>query len=109
MLAPRDPRIHDDQISGEVVHVDRFGNLVTNVDRAVIERFADGGGVSIAAATQVIDRIVATYADVPPGCACALFSSSGHLEVAVNGNSATQLLGLGCGTPVTISRAARLA
>jgi S-adenosylmethionine hydrolase len=109
MLAPRDPRIHDDQISGEVVHVDRFGNLVTNVDRAVIERFADGGGVSIAADTQVIDRIVATYADVPPGCACALFSSSGHLEVAVNGNSATQLLGLGCGTPVTISRAARLA
>ena len=103
-LALQDPAIHDDQIAGEVVRVDHFGNLVTNLDRALFERFAEGGGVSIVAGTQVIDRIVATYADAPPGCACALFSSSGHLEVAVRGSSAALRLGLGCGAPVTLSR-----
>ena len=104
-LAVQDPTIHADQIIGEVVRVDHFGNLVTNVDRAVFERFAAARAVSISAGTQVIDRIVATYADVPLGVACALFSSSGHLEVAVNGSGATLRLGLGCGAPVTISHA----
>ena len=104
MLAEQDPTIHDDQIMGEVVRVDHFGNLVTNVDRPLFERFAAGGGVSIAAGTQVIDRVAATYADVPRGSACALFNSSGRLEVAVNGRSACLLFGFGRGTPVTISR-----
>ena len=104
MLAVPSVAIHDDHLVGEVVRVDHFGNMVTNVDRTTFERFAAGGGVSIAAGTQVIDRIVATYVDVPPGDACVLFSSSGHLEVAVSGSSATRRLGLGCGAPVTISR-----
>ena len=104
MLEVRDPTIHGDQIVGEVVRVDHFGNLITNVDRAVLDRFAANGEVSITTGPHVIDRIVATYADVPPGIACALFSSCGHLEVAVNGSSATLRLGLGCGAPVKISR-----
>jgi S-adenosylmethionine hydrolase len=104
MLGVREPGIRGDQIVGEVVRVDHFGNLVTNVDRAVFERFAAGNGVSITTGTHVIDRVVATYADVPPGITCALFSSCGHLEVAVNGSGASLRLGLGCGAPVTISR-----
>jgi S-adenosylmethionine hydrolase len=104
MLGVREPAIRGDQIVGEVVRVDHFGNLVTNVDRAVFERFAAGDGVSITTGTHVIDRVVATYADVPSGMTCALFSSCGHLEVAVNGSGASLRLGLGCGAPVTISR-----
>ena len=104
MLATQDPAIDDDHLVGEVMRVDHFGNLITNVDRAVLERFAAGGSVSIAAGTQVIDRIVATYGDVAPGVACALFGSSNHLEVAVNGSGAAVHLGLDRGAPVTISR-----
>ena len=104
MLAVPNAAIGDDRIVGEVVRVDHFGNMVTNVDRTMFERFAAGGGVSIAVGTRVIDRLVATYADVPPGDTCLLFSSSGHLEVAVSGGSATLRLGLGCGAPVTIAR-----
>jgi S-adenosyl-L-methionine hydrolase (adenosine-forming) len=104
LLEVRAPAIHHDQIVGEVVRVDHFGNLVTNVDRALLDGFGAGGGVSITAGTQVIDRIVTTYGEVPRGVVCALFSSSDYLEVAVNGSGATLRLGLGCGAAVTISR-----
>ena len=39
---------------------------------------------------QVVDRLVATYAEAPAGQICALFGSSDHLELAVNGGSAAE-------------------
>ncbi|MDA1184400.1 MAG: SAM-dependent chlorinase/fluorinase [Acidobacteria bacterium] len=103
-LAPLEPTLDQDRIVGEVVRVDHFGNMITNVHRTALERFAGGAGVSIAAGEHVIDHIVMAYADVAQGVVCALFGSSDHLEVAVNGGSATRRLGLGCGAPITISR-----
>jgi S-adenosylmethionine hydrolase len=49
--------------------------------------------------------VVATYSDAEPGSVCALFGSTDHLEVAVNGASAAERLGLGRGARVVISRA----
>ncbi|HEY7172174.1 MAG TPA: SAM-dependent chlorinase/fluorinase [Vicinamibacterales bacterium] len=76
-----------DRLSGEVVRVDRFGNLITNIDRGMLESFLEGGSgvVDIAGRTA---PIVATYDEVPVNALCALVSSSDHLEVAVNGGSA---------------------
>jgi len=104
LLKTQEPTIRDKQITGEIVRVDRFGNLVTNLDHDVIERFAAGGDIWISVGKQVIERIVTTYADVPVGAACALFGSSGHLELAVNGNDAADRLGLGYGAKITVSR-----
>ena len=92
------------QIVGEVLRVDRFGNLVTNVDRRTFERFSGAGKIEIVAGTQAVGAVVATYADAEPGAVCALFGSSDHLEVAVNGGSAAERLELGRGARVTISR-----
>ena len=92
------------RIVGEVQRVDRFGNLVTNVDRRTVDQFAGGGGIEIVAGTQLVGKVVATYADTAPGAVCALFGSSEHLEVAVNGGSAAERLGLARGAPITIAR-----
>src|SRR5918999_2718076 len=46
------PQIDGDLLAGEVLRVDRFGNLVTNIDRRTFERFAEGGGIEIVAGTQ---------------------------------------------------------
>jgi S-adenosylmethionine hydrolase len=105
MLSVPDPVVNDAQILGEVLRVDRFGNLVTNVDRRTFERLAGGGRIEIVAGTQAVDAVVPTYAEAPPGAVCALFGSSDHLEVAVNGGSAAERLALGRGGRVTISRA----
>jgi len=99
------PALADDAIVGEVVRIDRFGNLVTNVDRHTFERFADARGIRILAGIQALDRTVATYADAEPGAVCALFGSSDHLEVAVNGGSAANRLRLTRGARVIIARA----
>ena len=98
------PQTTDDLLAGEVLRVDRFGNLVTNIDRKLFDKFAHSNGIVISAATHPIGRVVATYGDVGPDDVCALFGSSDHLEIAVNGGSAAERLALARGAPVTISR-----
>jgi hypothetical protein len=104
MLSVPEPAVSDAQIVGEVLRVDRFGNLVTNVDRRAFERFAGAGRIEIVAGTEAVGAVVATYADAAAGAVCALFGSSDHLEVAVNGGSAAERLELGRGARITISR-----
>ena len=101
------PRIEDDRIVGEVLRVDRFGNLVTNIDRKTFDKIAtpEGrGALEIQAGTHQIGKVVSTYADAGPGELCALFGSSEHLEIAANGSSAAAVLELGRGAPVQIAR-----
>lgn len=99
-----EPVVTDREIVGEVLRVDRFGNLVTNVDRRTFERFAEAGRIDIAAGPHAIGTVVATYAEAPAGAVCALFGSTDHLEVAVSGASAAERLGLGRAARVTIAR-----
>ncbi|HEY6361985.1 MAG TPA: SAM-dependent chlorinase/fluorinase [Vicinamibacterales bacterium] len=99
-----EPIVSEATIAGEVLRVDRFGNLVTNVDRRAFERFAGAGGLEIMAGPHAVTKLVATYSDAEPGAVCALFGSTEHLEIAVNGHSAADRLQLARGAPVTISR-----
>jgi S-adenosylmethionine hydrolase len=91
-------------IEGEVLRVDRFGNLITNIDRASLEKLA--APIAIEVGSRQIPRIVSTYADAPDGELCALVGSSDHLEVAVSGGSAAKALGLGRGAAVHVRRGA---
>ncbi|HXH25863.1 MAG TPA: SAM-dependent chlorinase/fluorinase [Vicinamibacterales bacterium] len=105
LLDVPEPVVSEPSIVGQVLRVDRFGNLVTNVDRRTFERFAGAGAIDITAGTHAIGKVVATYAEAEPGGVCALFGSTDHLEIAVNGGSAAERLQLGRGARVTISRA----
>ena len=51
-----------------------------------------------------IDRMVSTYAEAAPDTVCALFGSTDHLELAVNGGSAAAMLGMTRGARVTVTR-----
>jgi S-adenosylmethionine hydrolase len=89
-----------------VVHVDHFGNLVTSLDRAMLDGILQGLGEERSELVAVVDGqvmpLVRTYADVQDGDACALLGSSGLLEVAVNKGSAARLLGATRGAPVRL-------
>lgn len=93
-----------DGVAGAVLLVDRFGNLVTNIDRRTLERFAQGGTIQIEVGTHRVDRLVATYAEIGPGELCALFGSTDHLEVAAHAASAAEQLGISRGAPVSVRR-----
>jgi S-adenosyl-L-methionine hydrolase (adenosine-forming) len=99
-LGPRvvDPVTAGDPFSGElrVVHVDRFGNLVTNVSAAA---FAGAQGVRIAGRSV---RQHGTYGEVAPGELLAYVGSFGLVEVARNGGSAAALLEVGRGASVEL-------
>lgn len=95
----------DGEIAGEVVRVDRFGNLVTNIPAAALARLSDGARVTVMVAGRTAP-LVATYGEMPAGGLGALVGSTGHLEVSVNGGSAAATLGCGRGVRVRASRAA---
>ena len=97
-----EPRVESGQLSGVVLRVDRFGNLVTNIDRRSMDAVAGGKATVISVAGHPVPDVIGTYAETKPGSICALFGSSEHLEIAVNGGSAAERLGLTRGAPVVV-------
>lgn len=93
------------RLCGQVVSVDRFGNLITNIRADILARFCPPRlqtGVRITIRGIRIQGISACYADAPPGTPLAIFGSRGCLEVAVNRGSARADLGAGRGDRVSI-------
>lgn len=94
------------EIRGEVVHVDRFGNLITNIDAGSIrELAADGGDVGIRVGDVDAGPLRRTYADVPTGRVVALVGSLDLLEVSVRDGDGARSLGAGRGSRVTVTAA----
>lgn len=107
-------------ITGEVLHADRFGNVITSIGRLVWSedelsfepafRKAGGGGwarfkageAAIVVAGREIAGVHHTYAEVAPGDVLALVGSEGHLEIAVREGSAARRLGLRSGDRVVL-------
>ncbi len=98
------PQAESGGIGGEVLRVDRFGNLITNIDRALVDSLGAAAFVEVGGLR--IPGVVSTYADVPPLALCALVGSTDRLEIAANGSSAADMLGLGRGAAVRMRRGA---
>lgn len=94
------PRREPGGVGGEVIHVDGFGNLVTNL------RCADLAGVGAEPTVEVAGmRMVGlntTYAERTAGECLALFGSGGRLEIAVARGDAAKILGVGVGAGVRV-------
>jgi len=97
-----EPRAIGGQLSGIVLRIDRFGNLITNIDRRSFDAFTAGGPIDIAVAGHHVERLVDTYVEAGSAAACALFGSSDHLEIACPGGSAAERLGVKRGAPVLV-------
>jgi S-adenosylmethionine hydrolase len=100
------PRQSGDGLEGEVLRVDRFGNLVTNIDRATFEKAAGRDAIVVEIGNRQVSKVVSTYADAPTGELCALFGSTDHLEIAAAGASAATLLAVARGALVHVRRSA---
>lgn len=86
-------------VEGAVLHVDRFGNLITNLQAGELPT----GPVVAEAGGHRIERVSRTYAEAE-GLAM-LTGSSGYLEIAFPGGSAREVTGLSVGAPVRVLRA----
>jgi S-adenosylmethionine hydrolase len=101
LLAWPRARVAGARVGGTVVHVDRFGNLVTSIRAETLASLGSAVTVRVGARTLPLVR---TYSELARGCAGALVGSHNRLEIAVNRGSAAAMLGARRGTPVTISR-----
>lgn len=94
-----EPAFAKESVEGEVIHIDRFGNAITNVEIALLEKWAPAHCWT--ARTRGVSVVLAkTYARVTPGEPLALAGSSGFIEIAVNRGNAAAKLGLRPGLPV---------
>jgi S-adenosyl-L-methionine hydrolase (adenosine-forming) len=96
------PRVDEEGVQGWIVHVDRFGNAVTNIPAALVEGHRQGRETRCYAGSSILTGLYTTYGEVAPGEPLLLVGSSGHLEVAVNGGDAAALLSLPKGSAVQL-------
>ena len=99
------PEMNGTVLTGRVVRVDHFGNVVTNLDRRSCEKFASGqSSLQLSVRGQAIARLVSTYADLAPGEIGALYGSTDHLECSAQSANAAEQLGVSVGDPVELRR-----
>lgn len=91
-LAYTEPRYEGKSIVGEILYVDRFGTLITNLTPEMVPAYA-----SIEVEGLDIGPLRRTFGDVPTGGLLAYVGSGGEVEVAVRDGSAARRLGLGVG------------
>ncbi len=89
------PKTKGDAVVGEVLHVDRFGTLISNISPAALK-----SGVRIHVGGVDAGPLRRTFADVASGDLVALTGSGGTVEIAVRDGSAMRTLGLGLGAEV---------
>ncbi len=91
-------------LQGEIVHVDVFGNLCTNIRREDVERFAAGRAIQVQVRDELLLPLDRSYASQFIGTALALYDSHDFLEIAINQGSAARILQLAVGMKISLVR-----
>ncbi len=94
------------QLAGQVLYVDRFGNLITNIRSELVT--SAKGNLAIASLSfprigVTVTRTCETYSGLAQREPGILVGSTGHVEVALCGASASEFLGVGPGEPLEFS------
>lgn len=98
------PVFTPEAVRGEIIYVDRFGNLVSNVRAGELKAWAPEGNWRLQIGPRNIRGLVRTYTDVAPGEFLALEGSHGYVEIACAGDNAAKRLKAGAGQSLEIWR-----
>ena len=98
------PVIDGNLIKGKVIYIDNYENVFTNITESLFRSMTKGKKfvIQFRSASYRINKISRSYNDEAEGEMLALFSSSGHLEIAINQGKASSLLGLKIDQPVLV-------
>ncbi len=91
------------KLSGEILHIDTFGNLVSNIDEETLFRFTKKRPFVIRAGRKTIRGLKKGYWEGKKGKPIALLGSGGFLEVSVREGNAQKMLKVKRGDPIQIS------
>ncbi len=90
------------QILGHVIRVDRFGNLITNIQQEAFDFLSKGKAFTVQFGGEKFKRIHTNYNQAEQGDCFLLFNSAGVLEIGIYKGNASELLGLSYDSPVNI-------
>ena len=90
------------QITGTVIKVDNFGNLITNIPKEAFDILSSGKTYSVQFRREKFTRIQTQYNQVEEGECFLLFNSLGLLEIGIYKGNAAELLGLSYDSTVNI-------
>ncbi len=99
-----EPQKREKHLEGEVIYVDHFGNVITNITAADLEAVGPGADLEIVRGNKTICDLAAFYGAVPFRKGAAVLGSSGFLEIAINGGNASEELKIRIGTAITVRR-----
>jgi S-adenosylmethionine hydrolase len=102
-LHPPEPDVWACSIKGEVIHIDGFGNIVTNIHRDLFERVVGSRSFVVEVNGRRVNTLTRTYEEGEVGKFLALFGSTEMLEISVRGGSAERRVGAGKGDTVTVT------
>lgn len=94
----------DNQLYGQIISKDHFGNLRTNISKNEIENLSGEGKFILQIGDKAITGLNSTYAEQEPGTLIALIDSQGFLEIAVVKGNAGVITKMGIGDPFMLSR-----
>jgi S-adenosyl-L-methionine hydrolase (adenosine-forming) len=106
LTLPKAKLTTEGKLKGSVLHVDRFGNLITNISRQDLDAAREkipGNTFKVTIGKQEIDGLKNYFAEGQKGEIVALFGSTNLLEIAQNQGSASRTLGVGRGAEASIS------
>jgi S-adenosylmethionine hydrolase len=100
------PTIQKDKIVGEVLAIDDFGNIITNIPYRLLHLFKAGEGalfrVKVDATSETM-KLSRTYGNVPIGTSVLVVGSSNFLEVSINQGSSSNLFQADVGSKIELA------
>ncbi|MBU1699943.1 MAG: SAM-dependent chlorinase/fluorinase [Candidatus Eisenbacteria bacterium] len=102
-VRPAQPETWHNMIKGEAIHIDSYGNIITNISQKLFKSVIAGRSFLIEINGRKINRLTRTYQDGEMGKFLALFGSTGMLEISVRGGSAQRRIGAGKGDFVLVN------
>ncbi len=101
------PEIRGETIIGEVIHIDGFGNLITNISEGNLKAFGISEGVNLhvqLGGRKMTLKLCSSYDEAPRNKPLSIIGGTGFLEISVNRGDASKTLDANIGTSVVLTR-----
>lgn len=97
------PLARNGKITGQIIHVDRFGNLITNIEEGLLKKILKNKNFKIIVGDNVIKKLVLSYSYAKEDEPVSLIGNSGLLEIAIRDKNASMELEIKRGDNIIVS------
>jgi len=98
------PEIHGDILEGRIIRIDRYGNLISNVSRDMLQEFVRESKMRAEVKGATMTKLMPSYAAAQEGELFCIIGSTGRLEVSLKNSSAVKRIGASRGDSIVLKK-----